>query len=197
MSASDWTSLAVALATFILAFIAAITLIFTKRATQATARLANEAVTDRELVWQPVLSLLSHVPVQQKPVPAGFPYASLTIRNAGGGPALATRVLIVYGNLEWSLIAPVDVLAGQDMEGIPLILQRGQYPKELIGEVSPVPNVTGIAAIFCRDILERWYRFAISITDSGFPKHPPQIWKSGSGTDVPAWVSSKLLWDVE
>ncbi len=171
----------------------------------------RQIVKDRELTWRPQLSgqFLDCI-VEGKTAPAG-PAVEPRLFNAGGGPAVAARVLW-GGGPQCYLSEPVDVPANEsrvvgssgrlmnlhqaDMlvnsvrEGV---TKSGQTALKathgrFFGTYVVNDNLQG--AIFCLDFLERRWCFPIA---EGGGALAPLEWR-GSPKRAPYWAMVGILW---
>jgi hypothetical protein len=164
----------------------------TRKEASSTERLAQEAVTDRQLQWRPQLEL------RQKTWPyAGFPYFSFGIANTGAGPALSV-VCIAQKGADWArwnygdLVAP-NVTGQQHQNPRPDL-----FPPSLFANNELPDSRTPMVALFCRDILNRQFRFMYSWDESQpfdsqgeLTRHPAEI----ASAPLPDWAREPLIWE--
>lgn len=163
---------------------------------------------DRELAYQPLLSVMFETP---KPTASGtYAFETLKVRNSGGGAAIGTRVVYHRDKAWWALSHPLSIQGGTDEsielrvdpspDGIPWPLLIDHLP----GSDSSEDRSRDVA-LFCEDILGRRLRFLATQTSDGVLfVEPPQIWDTMVWQPVrlwslkvnppPPWAIHPLIW---
>lgn len=192
MSLEDWTAVG-SIATAALAIGTFLVILQARRE-------RSQIVIDRELTWRPALKAvhLGQIQIEGRP-PIGMTLSSDRARtipilyNAGGGPAIAARVMWSSKTREeatrWFVTAQVDVAAGVGSEIPSAAWIEDDDAAGILASITAGEDLAG--AIFCRDFLERRWCFPIPDGDHQAILVPVE-WRAGRST--PTWAASETLW---
>lgn len=161
---------------------------------KASADLVTEMQRDRELTWQPVLSVRwpAHVPGT-----TGH-QIEIELTNAGGGPAISCRYVgMPRENSLETMSAAIDVPAGRTVKIFANQQQDRNVSTRLCtwtDEDGVGHNAEAMGAIFAKDVVGTRYRFLV-VKDS---RSQPLIerverWRREEGVEPP-WGSNRDIW---
>lgn len=186
MNAAEWTTLAVAIATGVLAFFTWRAVAVSRDVAQAskdeagaTGQLAREATEDRALAWRPHLA----IEAPRQFVSSEVVSATIELSNVGNGPAVDCTVWAYWSNHErWGVIRHLTLAARSSQTiGIHSNTHPGlAFPEGIFDSMDggdhEWPDVY-VAA--CRDVLGNRWRFI-----RGFP---PEMVNAGE-REPPLWT---------
>jgi hypothetical protein len=196
----DWTGIASAVGTLSLAAVGTATWrqnrALIKAATDeasASNVLVAETVKDRELQWEPWPSVRW---IGSK-IGTGGPISEIELINAGGGPAIACRLVVKQdGNNGW--VSPArDIPAGSAVSVLAsqVLNTSSSFPLcTWEGDDGFAHNAESVGAIFAKDVLGTRYRFLVVKDGSSqvIIEHRDR-WRAGENP-VPTWSANKVIW---
>lgn len=158
----------------------------------ASNALVAETVRDRELRWEPWPSIRWINSV----VGSGGPH-EIELTNAGVGPAVSCRLVVMQSGQDGWLTPAVDIPPGSTVTvradqvldpsaSIPLSTWKGDDGFD--------HNAESLGAIFTKDILGTRYRFLVVKDGSSRAIiERRERWRLGEGPE-PLWASSRVIW---
>ena len=197
---TDWPAIATAAGTISLATVGAATWrqnrALVKASTDeasASNALVAETVRDRELRWEPVPGVRWPGNV----VGSGGPGRGIELTNAGGGPAVSCRLVIMRDGQDGWLTPAVDIPPGSAV--------TVQADQVLDGSISTAlstwedddgfnHNAESLGAIFAKDILGTRYRFLV-VKDGSSRSiiERRERWRLGEDPK-PQWANYRVIW---
>ena len=170
----------------------------TKEEAKATRTLGDEAKFDRQLRWRPQLDLtVCWVDSNE---------FRFRVFNAGGGPAIACKVLARQPDdiNRWGLWVAGDIApnSSTDERGTEIRTSGSIYAAFEAPDAMADPKREPNVVVICADILGRRYRFpVVDVFDDEHKTNKREMWKpfppeiyEGAAPDAPTWTGHPLLW---
>ena len=158
----------------------------------ASAALIAETVRDRDLRWEPWLS----VRWPESIVGSGGRH-DIEITNAGGGPALTCRLVVKQDGQDGWLTPAVDIPVGHTVNLRADQVVDGAVASELstwLGDDGFNHNVESLGAIFAKDVLGTRFRFLVVKDGSSraIVEHRER-WRLNDDPG-PSWSKNRVIW---
>jgi hypothetical protein len=197
---SDWPAFATAVGTISLAAVGAMTWRQNRSLVKAASDEASAsnalvavAVRDRELRWEPWPSVRWTGSV----VGSGGPNHDIELTNAGGGPAVSCRLVVMQDGQDGWLTPAVDIPPGSTVTVRADQVLDGSVSVALStwkGDDGFNHNVESLGAIFTKDILGTRYRFLVVKDGSSRAIiERRERWRLGEDPD-PLWAGYRVIW---
>jgi hypothetical protein len=164
----------------------------------------KEFAADRELAWRPALNSENFDKfrnLQDDPSIELNVSHRPSLLNAGGGPALFSRVLwfMYVGPFEgeWFLSTPLDIAAKASGAPVGGVAFEPDEIVPIIESIRPTNAETLRGALLCRDFLDRRWCFPVLQADGLDPVVlTPISWRPPSGRrgGGPVWATSEIVW---
>jgi hypothetical protein len=202
---SDALQLAVAIGTIGLALVTLFLVVKTGDMAGATRQVIFETQKDWDLAWRPQLDLSACEPIDEGD---DTDTCFLKIFNAGGGPAIATRVLLQRSDPDraWWIWSPGDVVNWSSSQ-----IQMGAHTDACPNDLFAPPVRarflrTPDAVLYCADILGTRFRcLIVNVFEQNEPRvrvNPKEQWRSypaesvrsDQENDRPTWADHPWLW---
>jgi hypothetical protein len=197
---ADWPTVATAVGTISLAVVGAATWRQNRSLVNASSdeaaasnALVAETIRDRELRWEP----RPNVRWIGSVVGSGGPQNNIELTNAGGGPAVSCRLVVMQDGQDGWLTPAMDIPPGSSVTVIADQVLDASVSVPLstwMAEDGFNHNAESLGAIFTKDILGNRYRFIV--VKDGTSRaiiERRERWRPGEDPD-PTWAGYRVIW---